>query len=124
MYFHDCTLSRVTCGELHVFGLELPWLGNQANYSCIPVGEYQCELGRSAHLGDVIRVKDVVGRSGILIHVGNYTRQIQGCLLVGRGLQFLDGDSVPDLSFSKDALAALIKAAGKTPKLIIRGEHG
>ena len=57
------------------FTLELPWLGNRQNVSCIPEGSFNCAyLPRSAsgRYRKVWHVEDVPGREGILIHAGNF----------------------------------------------------
>ena len=68
-------------GELVCFCLELPWRDNQRDISCIPCGLYNAEVEDSAHYrGKIIRVHDVPERSGILFHVANWLKQLQGCL--------------------------------------------
>ena len=71
---------------------ELPYRNNQRGLSCIPAGKYAVTyLPRSASgkYKDVYHVQDVEGRSGILIHKGNYVGDSRkgyladswGCLL-------------------------------------------
>lgn len=105
---HDCTLGRLTAGKLSCFTLELPWHGNSRNISCIPAGNYSAKKYQSPKFGTVILIEDVPNRSMIEIHAGNYTRQIQGCILVGDGIKYLDGDSIPDVTNSKKTLAKLL----------------
>jgi hypothetical protein len=69
--------------ELICYTLELPYLNNQRNISCIPAGEYNCVRVKSPRFGDVFEVVNVKGRSNILIHKGNWITDIQGCILVG-----------------------------------------
>lgn len=64
--------------------LELPWRGNQRKRSRIPDGSYDCEAINHKKFGQTIWVKDVPGRDGILFHVGNYAKDTEGCILVGR----------------------------------------
>ena len=108
--FHsqDCTLGRLFYGKFQCFTLELPWLGNSRNISCIPAGNYSAKKYQSPKFGTVILIEDVPNRSMIEIHAGNYTRQIQGCILVGDGIKYLDGDSIPDVTNSKKTLAKLL----------------
>ena len=72
--------------------LELPWLANQQNVSCIPTapglmdepnGTYEVIRWKSPTRGDCFKVLDVFGREGILIHAGNTAKDTQGCILVG-----------------------------------------
>lgn len=108
--FHsqDCTLGRLFYGKFQCFTLELPWLGNSRNISCIPAGNYSAKKYESPKFGTVILINEVPNRSMIEIHAGNYTRQIQGCILVGDGIKYLDGDSIPDVTNSKKTLAKLL----------------
>lgn len=85
-------LGTATRGVLYVTGfscytLELPDLGNTPYISCIPAGKYLASVDVDTLRGGVpvIRLEDVPKRSGILIHIGNTTAQIEGCILVGYG---------------------------------------
>lgn len=54
---------------------ELPDRDNQRGISCIPRGLYRVDylpVSASGKYRDVYHVRDVPGRSGILIHRGNY----------------------------------------------------
>lgn len=67
---------------------ELPWRDNATGASCIPIGTYRCEIVQSAKFGRVYGVRDVPGRSNILIHAANYggdkakgyRSQLLGCI--------------------------------------------
>ena len=71
--------------------MELPWLGNRANRSCIPAGSYLCRRVVSPRFGDTFMVCHVPGRSHILFHWGNvagnidlgYRTHSAGCILLG-----------------------------------------
>lgn len=65
------------------YTLELPWLNNVPNISCVPKGVYGVVRHNGAKYKNVWRLLDVPGRSGILIHAGNTKADIQGCILVG-----------------------------------------
>jgi hypothetical protein len=69
------------------FTLELPWLDNQEDISCIPTGTYSClkRIANTQHLlnFETYQVLNVPGRSGILFHVGNTVKDTKGCILVG-----------------------------------------
>ena len=68
--------------------LELPWKDNQNNISCIPPGTYKLRVRPASESRkfnyDHIEVLGVPGRDKILIHVGNYLRNTDGCILPGR----------------------------------------
>lgn len=76
--------SLVVDGLPFCYTLELPWLGNARNISCIPTGSYRWQLITSEKYGRTLRISDVPERDGILIHSGNYTSDTEGCVLVGR----------------------------------------
>jgi hypothetical protein len=82
-------LDLATLGTLHVTDepicsiLELPWKDNAVNESCIPEGMYIVEPYESPKFGKCFIVKDVKGRTYILIHKGNYVHDTDGCLLPG-----------------------------------------
>ena len=76
------------------FCIELPWRGNKRSVSCIPDGIYELEPFYSPRFGNHIRIKDVPGRSGILIHAANDAEtELRGCIApvsqlsgIGKGL--------------------------------------
>ncbi|MBU0680089.1 MAG: hypothetical protein KKD73_01585 [Proteobacteria bacterium] len=72
--------------------VELPWRDNAKNVSCIPAGEYLCQLRKSPRFGWVFCLQDVKGRQFVLLHTGNlagdtskgWKTNSAGCLLLGR----------------------------------------
>jgi hypothetical protein len=77
-------------GELRVNGtflcytLELAWLWNEKNKSCVPPGEYRAHLRFDHKDKWRIELLGVPGnRQNVQIHVGNYPKDVQGCVLVG-----------------------------------------
>lgn len=104
----DCTIGRLQCGDFHCFTLELPWVCNEQNISCIPDGQYQGRLYRSPRHGDVVLLDNVPNRSYIEIHSGNFTRQVKGCILVGDSITYMDRDTVPDVTNSRKTLNELL----------------
>lgn len=109
-YFKDCTLSRVFAEGFSAFGLELPWLGNAINVSCIPEGVYKYEIAPSARLNGkpAIWIQRVEERTAIQVHPGNYTDDILGCLVVGDRIMYLNSDSIPDVGNSVDTFEELL----------------
>lgn len=112
IYLGDCTLGVIEFGNERAYTLELPWLDNQQNISCIPAKKYRAAYRKSPSNGDVIELKNVEGRSYIQIHSGNYTSQILGCILVGDSIRDINGDSIPDVTNSKNTLKKLLAWAG------------
>jgi hypothetical protein len=88
------------------FGLELPWKDNTRKISCIPEGSYKTVGRRTPKFGDHFHITDVPNRTWILIHQGNYTRQIQGCLLVGDAHVDMNKDGIIDV---KNSVATMKK---------------
>jgi len=79
--------------------LELPWRDNRRSISCIPAGEYLVKIRMSPKYGEIYHVKDVPGRTFILIHSGNwagdttkgYKTHVNGCILLGQKRGLLAG---------------------------------
>ncbi len=100
--------------------LELPWLDNRKNISCIPKGTYTCKFTRSLKfpLG-TYEVQNVPNRSGIRIHSGNYATgaqvDIQGCILVGNNFADINADKQLDITNSRVTLNILTTFFGKEP---------
>ncbi len=120
-YQPDITLGRLKINGFQCFTLELPWLGNKQNVSCIPEGKYQYKIYNSPKHGKVLLILDVAGRTMIEIHAANYTRQILGCIAVGDSIKWLDNDTIPDVSNSKNTLKKLLLEAGDSGIIDIRG---
>lgn len=86
-------LDGSTIGSLSVDGqevartLELPWRNNESNISRIPAGSYDAFIRVDGQQGWRIQLKDIDDREFIQIHVGNYSSQIEGCILVGNGVE-------------------------------------
>lgn len=82
------TFGALRFGSSVVQSLELPWRDNIRQRSCIPPGVYQCALVKSPRFGLVYEVKNVPGRSHVLIHRANLggdidkglDTELQGCI--------------------------------------------
>lgn len=86
--------------------LELPDKGNQQKISCIPKGVYTCEYTFSNSIKKfTYEVKNVPDRAGIRIHSGNYTRQILGCILLGKTHTDIDKDGIVDVTESSKTIS-------------------
>lgn len=86
-YYDDFTSGILTStdGILKqlIYTLELPYLNNQRNISCIPTGTYKLLKHTSPKFKECFLLENVKDRGNILIHAGNYTKDTQGCILVG-----------------------------------------
>jgi hypothetical protein len=85
LYFPNSTVgvcyeSTQAGYEFVFFTVELPWMGNKKNASCIPEREYIATYERHPKFGDAWRLSDVEGRDGILIHAANKRTQLRGCI--------------------------------------------
>lgn len=68
-------------GELVCYSIELPWLDNRRNISCIPEGTYPLSKRYSKRFGWHILVIAVPQRSGILFHPANDAqKELRGCI--------------------------------------------
>lgn len=72
--------------------LELPWRFNQKEVSCIPAATYLCKRVKSPRFGDTFEITNVRGRTHVLFHKGNRTRDSKGCILVAEEYGELGGE--------------------------------
>ncbi len=78
--------------QLVCFTIELPWLFNQRNKSCIPEGKYPLKKRYSQRFGWHILIDQVPDRDLILIHPANQAqKELRGCIapvtsLTGEGI--------------------------------------
>lgn len=102
--------------------IELPYLNNRPQVSCIPKGAYKVVYRESAKYPQHYHILDVPNRSFILIHQANYvgsknprTRKadLLGCIGVGRGYADLNGDGIVELTRSSATLKQMIAVIGK-----------
>lgn len=103
--------------------LELPQLGNQHNISCIPEGTYSVIKYSDDKHPNTFLVQNVPGRTGILIHIGNYATgnhiDTQGCILPGTSFLDIDGNGSLDVANSSVAMTALNQYLPSSFKLVI-----
>ncbi len=67
--------------EFACYALELPMKSNIINISCIPKGFYKFEKRIHQKFGKIIEIQNVVGRTHILAHIGNFLKDTRGCIL-------------------------------------------
>lgn len=117
-----------TIGELLIDGvefcktLELKWLDNMRSKSCIPEGTYKVvkRLAHEKRKYDHFHILDVPNRSYILIHTGNYSSQILGCILVGDKHIDMNKDGLLDVASSTITLQKLYNLMPDSFELTIR----
>ena len=106
--------NRLIC-----YSLELPDIDNQPFISRIPNGSYHAEIIFFKDKYHAIYIKDVPGRSDIVIHIANRTEEIQGCIAPGTYIKFKKtGEKV--IYKSSDALKKLVKTVQDDKHLIVR----
>lgn len=112
--------------------IELPDKDNQRNISCIPNGDYTCKLFYSHHFKRFLyNVKNVKGRSYILIHSGNfagdtskgYKSNFNGCIGIGLHKGYL-GDQKVVLNSRTAVREFMTFMDGRDFKLHIRSFYG
>lgn len=94
--------------------LELPWLDNANNISCIPEGKYLVtneppilkgdKWGRKERPYQHFRIHDVPGRRGILVHRITYVKDLKGCQGVGSRFMDINKDGILDIEGSSRKL--------------------
>lgn len=110
--------GRQTIGKLGLYDpyfcfkcvtLELSWKDNKRNKSCIPTGEYKVTHRYSEKYGEHLLVNNVINRSYILIHAGNFVEDTNGCILVGESLAKIDENNLKDVTNSRETLKELMR---------------
>lgn len=98
-YHKEGTNGLLTMGansEPVCYTIELPWRNNEVNRSCIPEGTYVLKRRYSTKFRWHLEVKDVPGRSYILIHPANHAeRELRGCIAP---VMFLTGPGTGEAS--------------------------
>lgn len=99
----DYQLKRTLYDPLGTFGqliegsatlcltIELPWLDNHPQTSCIPLGNYIVQRFVSPRHGWVWLIENVPGRSMIELHPANTIKDLLGCVGVGDKLGVIEG---------------------------------
>ena len=108
-YRGDSCIGFASYKEFQFFTLELPYLNNEQNISAIHPGLYKAKKYLSPKFQrEVILLEGVPNRSWIEFHTGNYTSQIEGCILPGDGIKYLNSDGIPDVTNSTKTLDKLL----------------
>lgn len=113
----DLTLKRTEFSDDGIFGELSDITGKRIAFTLehsyskvpkLPPGQYVCRRGLHRLEGmtdpfETFEIEDVPGHSDILFHVGNYNKDSQGCVLLGRGRMG------PMLKFSRFAFEDFLK---------------
>ena len=72
--------------RIQMFTLEPNDWENVTSVSSIPAQQYLCRRYLSDKFGETFIIEQVPNREGILFHWGNWKKDTEGCILLGRGL--------------------------------------
>jgi hypothetical protein len=93
--------------------IELPFINNEKNISCIPEGVYKTEKIISPTKGECFIINNVPNRTAILLHKGNYATgkkvDTQGCILPGLKFVDINNDGEIDVENSTAAMKSLLE---------------
>lgn len=108
--------------------LELAWKDNAPFVSCIPTGSYRAIPRVSAKYGKHYYIlqpngSEIPERTFILIHVGNFKSDIEGCILVGQAHTDINADGYVDVTASRATLSRLLEIAPDGFEFEIVGEE-
>lgn len=105
-YFSEGTQGIIEWnGTIVCYTIELPWLENQRQISCVPEGEYQLRKRFSKKYGWHIQLQNVADRDLILFHPANdAVKELKGCIAP---VTFITG--IGKGSMSRKALKKLIQ---------------
>jgi hypothetical protein len=107
--------------ELPLF--TVPLKANTVSTNCIPEGTYDVTTIYSPTKGKCFQVHDVIGRTAILIHKGNFATgkkvDTEGCILVGSRFEDVNKDGNLDVVESTITLAKLLQILPNKFKLHI-----
>jgi hypothetical protein len=104
-YFKEGTNGTLFCSDTFLcHTIELPWINNKRNISCIPEGQYEIEPRFSKRFQHHLILKNVKGRSFILFHPANDAKiDLQGCIAP---VSYLSG--IGKGVYSKNAMQKLL----------------
>ena len=103
--------------------LELSYRGNQRQISCIPTGVYVVKAKYSFRFGKCFELQNVLGRSAILIHHGNFNADTHGCILIGQGFRDIDFDDQMDVLNSRLSMKQLLNSLRSTTTITITQQY-
>lgn len=126
-----CTLGNILLPSGRVLAtIERPWLKNEISVSCIPEGVYTLSKRYSPVVRRTTRTRYDVGwevravpnRTYIMIHPGNWSTDVEGCIAVGMQHRILTGRlAVGDSMAAFQVFMSELEATGdRTHELHIR----
>ena len=81
-YFPNATNGEmIHQGERICFAIELPWLNNKPQVSCVPEGRYELVKRYNLKFKSHLQLVNVPGRDYILVHPANdAVKELKGCI--------------------------------------------
>jgi len=81
-YYPEWTKGLISINNVVLTkSLELPWIDNKRNISCIPEGIYPISLRQSSKFRKHLSIQNVPDRDLILLHPGNNaSKDLKGCI--------------------------------------------
>lgn len=107
------TLGNLTGPGINLVTMELKWLNNLPQKSCIPEGTYVALPRSSPKYGKHFHIQNVPNRDLILVHAANFASDLLGCIGAGKSFADINSDGIMDIASSKAAMAELLS---KFPK--------
>lgn len=149
-YTEDFTLGWLTVGTLKLATIERPWIpsphhkGGLNRESCVPDGAYTLRRHSGPDFQDVFGLENPAldvnyaelpraeqsGRWAILIHQGNWVRNVVGCIAVGLAHRMLPDPrrgNQPSQAVTSSVVALnrlRLAFAAELPELVIRPTLG
>jgi hypothetical protein len=108
-YLPTKTIGVLVHDDFKVHTLELPWLHNKINESCIPEGTYMVHRDKTGR-HQYFAIQAVVNRTFIEIHPATTVLDLLGCTGLGMGI-----DTYLNLLSSKIACDKLVEYVGDNP---------
>ena len=103
-----CGILRVVGTKFECYTLELPWVENKRNVSCIPAGLYVIKRDTFKGRYENFKLLNVRDRDAIEMHRANKITQLLGCIALGNELAFSTERSI-FLNQSQRALDAFME---------------
>ena len=124
LYIFEGSESIFNCKMIELPRFVVPMRENRQNINCIPGNrDYTVKKWYSPTKGQCFKVMDVVGRTDVLWHIGNYATgkkiDTEGCQLPGMRFEDINGDGELDVADSTKAMNTLLAIMPDEFKLTI-----
>jgi hypothetical protein len=108
IYEKTQTRGILTGPGINLVTMELKWLNNLPQKSCIPEGTYIALPRTSPKYGKHFHIQNVPHRDLILVHPANFASDLLGCIGAAKSFADLNGDGIMDVASSKAAMKILL----------------